>query len=155
LLLHPKRPISTSNVSDAGQESARNPASSFLATSEETALMLHRNKMRLAILVLAGGLLAGAQTFGTSGTRSLNGPYFVRELALLVSNQGSNTGAITRALSLSGTITFDGNGNYTFSGQLLDSSQSSTQPQSYNVSGGYGVSANGLAQIQSLVSDQD
>ena len=110
--------------------------------------------MRLIILVLGGFALAGAQTFDTSATSSLNGTYFLRELALLVSNQAPNTGAITRALSLSGTIVFDGNGNYNFNGQLLDS-QASSQPTTYTVSGGYGVSSNGLAQVQSLVADQD
>ena len=110
--------------------------------------------MRFALLVLGGFTFAGAQTFDNSATNSLNGNYFIREVALLVSNQSPNTGAITRALSLSGTIAFDGNGNYSFNGQVLDS-QGSSQPTAYNVTGGYSVAPNGLAQIQSLVTDQD
>src|SRR5690349_2183174 len=109
------------------------------------------NKIRFTILTLGCLALAAGQSFDNSATSSLNGTYFLRELAFTVSSQG----AITRAFSVFGPIVFDGNGNYTFNGQLLDSSKSATQAQAYSVSGGYSVAANGLAQMQSLVADQD
>ena len=109
------------------------------------------NKIRFALLTLGCLAAAAGQSFDTSATSSLKGSYFLRELAFTVSSQG----AITRAFSVFGPIVFDGNGGYTFNGQLLDSSKSTTQPQSYSVSGGYAVAANGMAQIQSLIADQD
>lgn len=109
------------------------------------------NKIRFAFLTLACLTVAAGQSFDTSANSSLNGTYFLRELAFTVSSQG----AITRSFSVSGPIVFDGNGKYTFNGQLLDSSKSTTQPSPYTVSGGYSVAANGMAQIQSLIADQD
>src|SRR5689334_7855417 len=109
------------------------------------------NKIRFALLTLGCLAAAAGQSFDTSATSSLKGSYFLPELAFTVSSQG----AVTRAFSVFGPIVFDGNGGYTFNGQLLDSSKSTTQPQSYSVSGGYAVGANGMAQIQSLIADQD
>jgi uncharacterized protein (TIGR03437 family) len=101
----------------------------------------------LFLIVVAGyfAVSARAQTFDTSGDGLLNGPYFVRELALLV----DTSGALVQAFSASGTITFDGTGNYNFSGQILDSNVGT--PQSSNFSGTYAVQSNGLAQVQSLL----
>ncbi len=73
------------------------------------------------ILMLTGlAMTAAGQSFhfDNSGNATLKGQYFVREVALRsVSAQGS----IGQALSVLGVATFDGAGNYTFSGQLADS----------------------------------
>ncbi len=90
-------------------------------------------------------------SFDTSGNGMLNGPYFLRQVLTLTD---SNTSAITRAVSLTGTITFDGKGNYSFTGQELDSSRGSTAT-SFNASGTYSVSLSGLLQIQSLIDNTD
>ena len=57
-------------------------------------------------------------SFDTSGNAALSGPYFVRQILVLTD---TTTSTVTRAASLLGIMTFDGNGNYSFTGQLLDS----------------------------------
>src|ERR1035438_942279 len=78
---------------------------------------------KIAVLVLGLALVratASAQTFDNSADGNLFGDYFVREVML--SNGDQKTSAVGRARSIAGTITFDGQGNYTFSGTLMDSS---------------------------------
>ena len=89
------------------------------------------------ILLLAGlaAATAAGQSyhFDNSGNATLKGQYFVREVVLRnVSAQGS----IGEALSVLGIATFDGAGNYTFSGQLADST-SKEGPGSASSSGTY------------------
>lgn len=98
-----------------------------------------------AVMAIAPALPASGQTFDTSGNGMLNGPYFVRELALIL----NTSGVLTEAFTVSGTITFDGNGNYAFTGQTLDSNVG--VPQAASFSGLYAVQSNGLAQVQSLL----
>ena len=50
-----------------------------------------------------------AQTFDTSGTASLSGPYLFRYVDFL----NDTTGDLTESCSLTGVITFDGAGKYT------------------------------------------
>jgi uncharacterized protein (TIGR03437 family) len=97
------------------------------------------------ILGVVLGIPAFAQTFDTSGNGTLKGDYFVRQV--LVMNLDQNTSAIGRAVSLTGIMTFDGNGGYTFSGQMMDSKTGATQ--AYSVSNGqYALQSNGLLQLQ-------
>ena len=80
----------------------------------------------------------------------LKGDYFLRQVLLSgVSAQGT----IARARSIVGTATFDGNGNYTFAGQMADTQVA--QPQSYSVSGQYQLAPNGFFQIQNLIDTND
>ena len=80
----------------------------------------------------------------------LKGDYFLRQVLLSgVAAQGT----IGRARSIVGTATFDGNGNYTFSGQMADTQ--AAQPQSYSVSGQYRLAPNGFFQIQNLIDTND
>jgi uncharacterized protein (TIGR03437 family) len=99
---------------------------------------------------------AAAQTgfngFDSSANATLKGAYFLRQV--LIANFDQNNGAITHAISLTGTLTFDGNGNYTFSGQETDSTTGSTA-QAFTATGQYSVAANGLAQIQGLYDNTD
>jgi uncharacterized protein (TIGR03437 family) len=102
------------------------------------------------ILMLAGLATATAAGqsyhFDNSGNATLQGQYFVREVVLRnVSAQGS----IGEALSVLGIATFDGAGNYTFSGQLADSA-SKAGPGSASSSGTYSVAANGFLKIASF-----
>ena len=78
-----------------------------------------------------------AQTFDTSNNGALKGDYFVREVMIVGQ---SNNGAITSAKSTIGKVTFDGKGGYQFAG-----------PNGATATGVYGVGANGLLYIQSLV----
>ncbi len=101
-------------------------------------------------LVLAGlfasTLTAQSYPFDNSSNATLKGQYFVREVAL---RNLSAQGAIGEAIGVVGIATFDGAGNYTFSGQLTDSA-SKTGTQSASFSGTYGVAVNGFLRIGSF-----
>ena len=103
----------------------------------------------LCAIAAAGSLRAQTTPgFDNSGNGTLNGPYFVRQV--LAANIDNMTSAIGRAVSIAGIITFDGNGSYSFTGQLVDSTTGSTA-SAYSVSGVYAVESNGLMQIQNPI----
>ncbi len=112
-----------------------------MMTTHRKALQVAASALLVAVIPLA------AQNFDTSGNGTLKGDYFVRQVSLTNLNQ--NTSAVGRAISLTGTMTFDGNGNYTFSGQMMDTQAGGVK--SYSISGGYAVQPNGLAQIQNPI----
>jgi uncharacterized protein (TIGR03437 family) len=110
---------------------------------------LTRNLQRLAGVVLLAATVS-AQNFDTSGNGTLHGDYFVREV--LISGQNPATGTLTSAASAIGVVTFDGNGNYTFAGQVTSTaSGSSTTP----LNGTYQVGSNGLMNMTSLADQTD
>jgi len=88
------------------------------------------------------------QNFDNSGNGMLKGAYFVRQV---FTELDETTSDIIQAVSLTGTMTFDGNGNYSFSGQQLNSANQ-TAASSYTISGAYAVSSSGQVQIQTPVS---
>ena len=100
-------------------------------------------------LLLAAGLMASAASaqtfrFDSSGNATLRGQYFVREVVLRnVSAQGN----IGEALSVIGAATFDGAGNYAFTGQFAGSK---TGTRSASFSGTYAAAANGFLRIASF-----
>lgn len=87
------------------------------------------------------------QAFDTSGDGLLKGAYFVRQVWTSVD---PNTSAIDQAVSLTGTMTFDGNGSYSFTGQELNSLVGTTA-LAYSTSGIYAVSASGMVQISTPI----
>jgi len=98
-----------------------------------------------AIVLCGLGSVGGvAQTFDSSATGTVKGAYFVRHI--FAGNVDQITSAIGRAVSLTGAMTFDGAGNYSFTGQMSDSMAGSSGV-SYSVSGMYAVSASGLIQL--------
>jgi uncharacterized protein (TIGR03437 family) len=66
------------------------------------------------LLVAAGAGVAWGQI---SSNQSLNGKYFFRQVMLVT--DGSTSPNVTNTISGSGTLTFDGNGNFMISGQQL------------------------------------
>ncbi|MGD0436942.1 MAG: hypothetical protein ABSB86_10790 [Bryobacteraceae bacterium] len=99
-----------------------------------------------AMLFLAVAGAAGqSYNFDNSGNATLTGQYFVREVVLL---NLSAQGGIGQALSVIGIATFDGAGNYNFSGQLSNSTSTTASSASY--SGTYAVAANGFLRIASF-----
>jgi uncharacterized protein (TIGR03437 family) len=90
---------------------------------------------------------ASAQNPDTSGNASLKGAYFVREVMMT----GAADGSVASAGSAVGVATFDGNGNYTFTGQ--GTSLASGPNSALSVTGTYSVAANGFFQMQSLVAN--
>ncbi|MGP0071571.1 MAG: IPT/TIG domain-containing protein [Bryobacteraceae bacterium] len=91
----------------------------------------------LAVLFL--GACAGqlsAQSFDSSGDGMLSGAYYFRQVIYLENSNDS--------MSLTGTITFDGKGNYTLStATLLDQANGSITPQPFSGSGTYSIAASG------------
>jgi len=111
------------------------------------------NKFTGLLIFCAGvGIPAAAQTFDTSGNNKLHGDYFVRQV--VTTNLDQNTSAIGRALSLIGIMTFDGNGNYTFSGQKTDTNVGGPAA-AYSTSGLYSVESNGMAQLTNPIDKTD
>ena len=110
-----------------------------------------RQALGLIALLLPLGVPLAAQNFDSSGTGVLKGDYFVRQV--LLDQLDQNTSAAGRAVSLTGVMTFDGNGNYSFTGQLFDSKVGSAA--AYSVSGQYAVQPNGLAQIQNPIDTRE
>ena len=94
-----------------------------------------------ALLLVAA---AAGQNFDNSANASLKGDYFVREVLMT----GSPGGSITAAASVIGVATFDGKGNYTFTGQ--GTSLAARPNASVVLSGTYSVAANSFFQITSL-----
>jgi uncharacterized protein (TIGR03437 family) len=65
---------------------------------------------------VVSGLLSGGFAFGqTLSNQSLNGKFFFRHVSILTDSSGT----ITDPRSLQGSITFDGGGNYSFTGQQV------------------------------------
>ncbi len=99
--------------------------------------------------LLAAGLLpaalAPAQTLGNA---SLNGKFYFRQVSL-----GTDaTGSITDPRSILGTVTFDGAGRFSFTGQQVTGGAA---PASQTGSGAYAVDAAGNVQMDSPLRSGD
>ncbi|MEO8130269.1 MAG: hypothetical protein ABI822_24420, partial [Bryobacteraceae bacterium] len=92
---------------------------------------------RIAILVLILSIPSYSQVLDN---RSLSGKYFFRHLQLTVSGAAT----IQSSRSLTGSITFDGNGAFTFTGQQMIGSGG---PATLAGNGTYTMQASGLAVI--------
>ncbi len=105
-------------------------------------------------LVFASLFVAGvaAQSIDNSANGTLNGNYFVREV--LLTDYTSTFNTAQTAVSVTGVIAFDGNGNYVFNGQMRNSTNGSTA-RSYQTSGQYAVGANGLLEMTNLIDNTD
>jgi uncharacterized protein (TIGR03437 family) len=101
------------------------------------------------LLLLAPASAAFGQNFDTSGNGMLKGAYFVRELLLA----GPSGPSVSKAVSIVGTVTFDGNGGYTFNGQQTIRGGATNTALSLN--GTYKAAANGFVIIQSIADPGD
>ncbi len=105
-----------------------------------------------AIICLALPRPAAAQTFDSSGNANLKGDYFVRQV--VTANLNPITSAIGQGISVTGVMTFDGKGNYSFAGQLMNTKSGSTATP-YSVTGTYLLAANNLLQFQDPIDATD
>jgi len=123
-----------------------------------TALHLPASKVKMRLRILLSTVCfaavlaalpgaASAQSFDNSGDNTVFGDYFVREV--LLSNVDQNNSAVGRAISIIGVMTCDGQGDYVFTGQMMDTKVGSVQ--SYTTSGLYAVAENGFAVFQDLI----
>src|ERR1700722_14217279 len=89
---------------------------------QNTSIITMLNRLSRLFLITAAvtGITASAQTTPTwdnSGNGKLNGTYYFRHVLWAL----ANTGDLADAQSLYGTISFDGNGNYSITnGTIVD-----------------------------------
>jgi len=98
-----------------------------------------RLSWRSFLILLVSSVPGLAQNWDTSGNSMLNGTYYMREVTYIVA---FDNGDLSRARSVSGTITFDGVGNYTITAQSFDSAVGVIQ--NYTVTQTYAISASGF-----------
>lgn len=120
---------------------------------------MQNSRFRIAAIFAFGALLyipvtlpASAQSFDSSGNGNLKGDYFLRQV--ITADLDQFTGAIGRAVSLTGTITFDGHGKYAFNGQKMDTMAGSTAA-AYSATGSYSLASDNLLQIQDPIDSTD
>ena len=92
-------------------------------------------KLVTVILFFALAFTAAAQTtntFDSSGNSLLNGTYYFRDVTWVV---GDNSGNLARGIVLTGTMNFDGNGNYVLSCRVLAASDGSFACPSGTIAG--------------------
>ena len=104
----------------------------------------------LAVLCAATGWQAAAQSWDTSGNGMLNGTYYFRQVVYVV---GYNSGALSRAIALYGTIAFNGSGAYSINCLAMDSSYGAQQP--YTTTGTYSIAASGYGFLSSPIASGD
>ena len=95
--------------------------------------------------VTLAGLLSATPGFAqTLNNQSLSGKYYFRHISL--GTDGVNPGSLTDARTLLGSITFDGNGGYTYIGQLLAGTNAAVSQAN---SGKYTLDAGGFVSLDS------
>ena len=123
------------------------PSTGFMKT--KTTLLAFT---QTTLLVLLLGACAGsglAQSFDSSGDAKLNGTYYFRQVLYFESD---DAGDLEDAMSVQGTITFNGAGSYTTNATLLDAEVSDV-PQAFTGSGSYVISASGEGYISAVNQD--
>ena len=96
--------------------------------------------------VVLGLLAAGSISAQTLTNQALNGKYFFRHVSL--GTDGVSSSNLTDPRSLLGTITFDGSGHYSFTGQQVVGNNA---PTSATGSGAYSVDPGGFVVLDSTL----
>lgn len=84
----------------------------------------------------------------TSGDGLLSGKYFVRQVVFQNVNA---SGVAGEATLIYGTATFDGKGNYTLTGTVVDNTVSSGAPKPLSFTGTYAIAANGTGHVDNPI----
>ncbi len=108
-------------------------------------------KIKPTVLVLLLGACAcqcfAQPAFDATGNGLLNGEHYMRQVLYFVSGQGT----LAQTINVQGTITFTGDGTYSFTGSVLDSLVTySTQPLTFVTTGTYAISASGEGYISPI-----
>src|SRR5580704_4808128 len=94
---------------------------------------------------------SSAQSYDSSGNNLLNGTYYVRQVIYVIQDSQAPGGSVGEAVNMQGTITFDGNGNYTLTnGSYLDASVGTVVTGVTNT-GTYAISASGMGYISAVL----
>jgi uncharacterized protein (TIGR03437 family) len=108
----------------------------------------HMRFLRLGLILALAHMAFGAE-LDTGGNGYLRGDYFVRQV---IFSQATSSVTFGQAEAIYGTMTFDGNGSYTFRGNRVTNIGSTPNvAQAHNVTGLYRVGANGLMEVESLI----
>jgi uncharacterized protein (TIGR03437 family) len=111
--------------------------------------MMSRLARAVSFLTLIGAGSVAAQTWDTSGNHLLNGTYYFRDATYQVNDAVGN---LAYAAALYGTISFDGNGNYTMNSPFLVDSNGNDQAEP-SVIGTYKISASGYGFLDNPFGD--
>lgn len=109
--------------------------------------MVNPIKSLIALCLLGAALSqhAAGQAWDNTGNGLLRGTYYFRQVLWFV---GFDSGELSRAISVYGNITFDGNGAYTISStQVFDSNTGA--PQNFTTTGTYSIAASGYGFLSS------
>jgi hypothetical protein len=93
----------------------------------------------LLLISTAAGLGAQTPTWDASGNGMLNGTYYFRQVLYGLSSAG--TGSLSDAVSLYGTIAFNGTGSYSGTATMVD--LAAQQAQNGSITGTYSIAASG------------
>jgi uncharacterized protein (TIGR03437 family) len=105
----------------------------------------------LLMISMATGLFAQTANWDTSGNGMLNGQYYFRHVLYVLSNAGD--GSLSDALSVYGTVTFNGTGTYSMNATVLDAANGSIN--SGTLSGTYSIAASGQGFLSNPLSTGD
>jgi uncharacterized protein (TIGR03437 family) len=101
----------------------------------------------LVLLLAASAWRSPAQpALNPDGDGLLNGTYYMRQVFYFLSGQGT----ISESVNVQGNISFNGAGNYSFAGSVLDTAVSTTKPSTFTTTGTYVISANGEGYISPI-----
>src|SRR5215472_8843808 len=97
-----------------------------------------------AALLLTMASLAAAQTWDSTGNALLKGAWCFRQVVWQV---GDSSGNLSREISLSGNINFDGTGKYTLTN--LHTADTASPPVSASTNGTFSIAASGYGSLSS------
>ncbi len=103
----------------------------------------------LGFIIPAWAVPTGCTGWDSSGNGKLKGTYYMRQVVWQVGDQSGDLGD---AVSVYGTVTFDGNGNYVFAGALVEAATLTLTPIN-SLAGTYVVSASGYTCMDSLLNN--
>jgi uncharacterized protein (TIGR03437 family) len=104
------------------------------------------NLRQVAVLAGLGLAIASGQTQDSSGDGLLKGNYQFRNVAVQAVDGNGNP---TETTATYGLIVFDGAGNYTITGTIVDNTVSNGAPQPFSTTGVYAIGANGAGYVSS------
>lgn len=104
------------------------------------------NSLLLALL-LASCWQLSAQTLVSSGNAKLSGTYYVREVLYFYAVADTE---LVETINVQGNITFDGVGDYSFTGSALDSANTPATVQQFTADGTYLIDGGGQGYVTGL-----
>jgi uncharacterized protein (TIGR03437 family) len=105
-----------------------------------------KSSLLLLFLAACAWQTSAQPTLDSSGDAMLNGTYYMRQVFYVVT---AANGGLVNNVNIHGNITFDGAGNYSFTGSVQDSTADPAM-SSLVANGSYSISASGQGSISSV-----